>query len=442
MKSFWTLAIGVLLAAGPAAQSPADMDDAARYWPQWRGPAATGVSPDGNPPVHWSESQNVRWKIEVPGRGKGTPVIWGDRIFLTTAITTDERGYIFRGLLSRLMGGYAPSRVQQFVIMAISRANGSILWRRIAHEGVPPTGTHADGTWASHSVVTDGEHVCAFFGSSGLYCYDMNGTLQWETDLGDMSPRMGFGEGASPVLHVDRIIVPWDHERQSFIAAFDKRTGEELWRTDRDEITSWTTPIVVEHGGHTQVVTSATNRVRAYDFDTGALIWDSDGVTLNAIPSPVAEDGFVYVTSGFQGSDLKAIDVSRARGDITDTDAIVWQHTRDTPYVSSPLLYDGTLYFLKSNSGILSTFDARTGQRLYDLQRLRAVRSVYASPVAAQDRVYITGRNGTTLVLRHGSMFEVIATNTLDDEFDASAAIVDGELYLRGQRFLYCIAQG
>jgi outer membrane protein assembly factor BamB len=295
------------------------------------------------------------------------------------------------------------------------------------------------GTWASGSPVTDGEHVFAYFGSQGLYAFDMQGELLWEKDLGDMTILYGFGEGASPTLHGDRIIVSWDHEGQSFIVALDKRTGKEIWRVDRDEKSSWSTPIVVTQSGRKQVISSATKRVRSYDFHTGELVWESSGMTMNTIPSPVAAEGIVFVASGFRGNALLAISLADAKGDITDSDSIVWSHDRDTPYVPSPLLYEDTLYFLKHNTGLLSSFDAKTGEVNYQM-RLRDVPNVYASPVGAANRVYVTGREGKTVVLQHPE-FSILAVNSLDDGFDASPAVVDGEIYLRGRKFLYCISQ-
>jgi outer membrane protein assembly factor BamB len=288
--------------------------------------------------------------------------------------------------------------------------------------------------------VADGEQVCAFFGSRGLFCYDLDGDFLWERDFGDMEIRMEFGEGASPALYGDTIIINWDHQGQSFITALDKRTGEDRWRVDRDEVTSWSTPLIVEHAGGAQVVTSATNRVRSYDVATGQTVWESEGMTTNAIPTPVAADGVVYVTSGYRDNRLLAVRLADASGDITGTEAVVWSLDRDTPYVPSPLLHQGILYLLKSNSGVLSAFDAQTGARVYGPQRLPGVRSVYASPVAVGDRIYIASREGTTLVIKAGQDFEVLATNELDDEFDASPAIAGDELYLRGQGYLYCIA--
>jgi outer membrane protein assembly factor BamB len=432
----------MLAVATGFAQEPGGSD---RFWPQWRGPLGTGVAPHGTPPVEWSESSNVRWKMEIPGHGSSTPVIWGDRLFVLTAVPAGDEGPSSGGLFTRLrrriIGGVASTRTQRFTVLAIDRRDGHVIWERVAKEELPHEGTHQTGTWASPSAVTDGEVVCAFFGSRGLYCYDLDGRPLWETDLGDMRIRLEFGEGASPTLYRDLLIVLWDHEGDSFIVAFDKRTGRERWRTPRDEMTSWTSPLVVELEEGAQVVTSATDAVRSYDVATGRLLWQDEGVTLNAIPSPVAADGVVFVTSGYRGNRLAAIDLSAARGDIRGTDAVVWSVDRDTPYVPSPLLHDGLLYVLKGNSGVLSSFDARTGERRYGPERLSGIRNVYASPVAAGGRLYVSSRDGKTIVLRAGPTLEVLAVNTLDDGFDASPAIVDGEIYLRGQQFLYCIAE-
>jgi outer membrane protein assembly factor BamB len=234
-------------------------------------------------------------------------------------------------------------------------------------------------------------------------------------------------------------VIVWDHQGQSFIVALDARSGEEIWRSAREEIDTWATPLVVEHNGRQQVVTNGMNRLRSYDLETGKIVWESQGTTMNAIPSPVAADGVVFVTSGFRGNNLKAIRLGDASGDVTGSKAIVWSLDRDTPYVPSPLLYDGILYLLKSNSGILSAFDAKSGKPHYQLQRLESIPEVFSSPVGANGRVYLTGRDGTTMVIRHGPAFEVLAKNRLDDGFDASPALVDGEIYMRGYRYLYSI---
>ena len=398
-----------------------------KYWPQWRGPWATGVSPSANPPIEWAENKNVRWKIELPGRGASTPVIWGDRLYLSTAVPVNGTG----------------QRAQhQFLVMAVNRKDGKIVWQHKVKEEAPHEGTHQDfGTMASPSAVTDGEHVIASFESRGIYAFDMNGKLVWQADLGDKRMRNEFGEGSSPALYKDKLFVVWDHQGESFIAALNKRTGAELWRTKRDEIDSWATPLVVEAGGKAQVITGAMRRVRAYDADTGQVVWETAGLTMNPIPSPVAADGLVILMSGFRGNSLKAIKYGDAQGDISGTPNVVWTLERDTPYVPSPLLYEGVLYFLKSNNGLLSAVDAKTGKPYYQSQRIEAVPNVFASPVAAAGRVYILGQQGTAVVLKHGDALNVIATNTLNDRFDASPALADREIYLRGYKNLYCVAE-
>jgi len=252
---------------------------------------------------------------------------------------------------------------------------------------------------------------------------------------------MGFGEGSSPALYKDKIVVNWDHEGQSFIIALDKNTGKELWKKDRDEATSWATPLIVESNGKPQVITSATSQIRTYDLETGQLLWDSRGMTMNAIPSPVTAKGMVYIMSGFRGNALQAIRLSEAKGNIAGSKALVWTLDKDTPYTPSPMLYDDMLYFTRGNDGRLSCLNAGTGEAYYSLQRLDGLSGLYASPVGADGKVYIAGRNGTTLVIKHGAQFEVLSTNKLEDSFSASPVIVDNELYLRGEKYLYCIAE-
>jgi outer membrane protein assembly factor BamB len=405
----------------------------------WRGPLGTGVAPDANPPTEWSENKNVSWKVEIAGRGSSSPVIWGDRIFLLTAIPAGVSGEETH----KPRGGINPRIAHQFKVLALSRADGKVLWERVAREEVPHEASHQDnGTWASASAVTDGEHVIASFESRGIYCYDMKGTLVWQKDLGDKKMRNEFGEGSTPALHGNTLIVVWDHfvPGESFIAALDKRTGEERWRVKRDEIDTWATPAIVETGGRTQVIVPGMNRLRSYDLANGAILWETAGLTMNPIPSPVAGEGMVFATSGFRGNSLKAIRLEGAKGDITGTPNVVWTLDRDTPYVPSPLLYNGILYILKTNNGLLSAFDAKTGKPHYQVQRIEKAPNVFASPVGAAGRVYIPGRDGTTVVIKHGPAFEILAENTLDDGFDASPAVVDREIYLRGYRYLYRIA--
>jgi outer membrane protein assembly factor BamB len=431
--------IAVTAVLSLAASAPAQNTASSRYWGQWRGPEGTGVSRTADPPLEWSETKNVRWKVEVPGRGSGSPVVWGDRIYLMTAVPVGIAG----DAQHAPRGGIQPRIPHRFVVLAINRRDGKIAWERTVREEAPHEGSHTDnGTYASSSVVTDGVHLFANFESKGLYAFDMEGKAVWEKDLGDKRMRNQFGEGSTPALHGNHLVLVWDQQGgQSFVVTFDKRTGEELWRANRKEIDTWATPLVVEHGGRAQVIVPGRDVLVSYDLETGEIVWQSAGLTMNSIPSPVFGEGMVFATAGFQGNNLKAIRVEGAKGDITGTPSIVWEVNRDTPYVPSPILYDGILYILRSNNGILSAFDAKTGKPHYAApQRLAGVPNVFASPVGAAGRIYIPGREGATIVIRNSPTLEVLATNTLDDGFDASPALVDREIYLKGNKYLYCIA--
>ena len=417
-----TFAVSMALLLKPLA---ADAED----WPQWRGPSANGVAPGAAPPLEWSESQNIRWKVPVPGRGSGSPIVWGDRVFVLTAVSES--------------GATVPGVMHRFLVIAFDRQTGEVVWQKVAREEAPHEPTHRDnGTYASASAATDGEVLIANFESRGLYAYDLDGKLIWQKDLGDKYMRNQFGEGTTPALHGDTLIHVWDQQGgQSFIIALDKRTGEERWRRDRDEIDTWATPLIVEVNGRAQVIAPATEHIKSYDLETGDVVWETAGLTMNSIPSPVVIDNLAILMSGFRGNSLKAIDLTKAKGDITGSDAIVWTYERDTPYVPSPLLYDGLLYMLKSNSGILTVFDAKSGEIHYGPQRIEGLAEVFSSPVGAAGRVYITDRSGNTAVLKHGAAYEVLASNSIDDGVDASPAVADGAIYLRSHNYLYCISE-
>ncbi|HXG47720.1 MAG TPA: PQQ-binding-like beta-propeller repeat protein [Methylomirabilota bacterium] len=441
--------------SSPANSTAADP----KFWSQWRGPLASGVAPLADPPLTWSETNNVKWKVKIPGFGTSTPIIWENRVFILTAVPTGKKvepkepaaaapppepaGNPEGGQRRGRGGGFAsekPTESHRFVVLCLDRATGKVLWEKTAREEVPHEGHHRDHGYASASPVTDGKVLVAHFGSRGLYCYDLEGNLKWEKDLGDMRTRNGFGEGSSPALHGDTVVVLWDHEGEDFIVALDKNTGKELWRTPRDEPSGWCTPLIVEHAGRRQVIVNATGKVRSYDLANGRVLWECAGQTANAIPSAVAAEGVAYVTSGFRGSALQAIKLD-GKGDLTGTDAILWSHNRNTPYVPSPLLFGDALYFVKGNEAMLSCFEARTGKPVIDGERIEGIRGVYASPVAARDRIYLLGRDGATVVLKKGSKLEVLATNKLDDKTDASIALVGRELFIRGHQYLYCIAE-
>jgi len=418
------LAAIVLCSVASAASAPVSFDE--RYWPQWRGPLFRGVAPLGNPPIEWSEDRNVAWKVAIPGDGYASPVIWGDQIFLLSAVPVE---------------GADEPPTKDYTVMALSRADGGVRWSRVARREAPHEGKQNNNSWASSSAITDGEHVFAFFGSRGLYAYEMDGTPVWEVDFGDMNIRNGFGEGATPVLHGDTLVVVWDHQGDSFIAALDKSTGEELWRQPRNEPDTWATPLVVDTGAGAQVITAGERRTYGYHLENGAPLWEGPGLTVNPIPSPVYADGIVYLTSGYRGNALRAVRLSEATGEIDGSSAILWEHNEDTPYVPSPLLYDDTLYFLSSNSPILTAIDVGSGEPHYGPARLEGLQEIYASPVGAAGRVYFIDRDGGALVIENGATLNVLARNGLDDGFEASPAIVDDELYLRGRQYLYRIEE-
>jgi outer membrane protein assembly factor BamB len=473
-------------------------------WHQFRGPQDTGVAPMGNPPIEWSETKNIKWKVPIPGAGSASPIVWGNRIFVLTAVKTErtsesaerttstggaavrqiafapnqllaqrdenrrgdaqrgdaQRGDGQRGERGRGQGrggfggqgrggfgggrgGFGitpPTNYHKFVVMCIDRSSGETLWEHTAAEVVPHEGHHDTNTFASGSPYTDGQHVYAFFGSRGLYCYDLNGDLKWEKDLGDMRTRFSFGEGASPTVYGDTLVITWDHEGDSFIVALDARNGNEKWRQPRDEVSTWATPLVVEAAGRTQVITSGDNAIRSYDLANGELLWECGGLGSNPIATPVVNDGVVICMTGHRDPAGIAVPLD-ARGDVTDSDKIAWR-IDNTPYIASPVLYDDLLYFTKGRDAILSSVEAKTGQVVINQKRLPDLSTLYSSPVAAAGRIYICSREGNTIVLKHGREFEVLATNSLDEQtIDATPAIVGNELILRGQTHLYCIAE-
>ncbi|MHC4324076.1 MAG: outer membrane protein assembly factor BamB family protein [Planctomycetota bacterium] len=421
-------------------------DSADDYWPTWRGPSLNGVSPKGNPPLTWSETENIKWKVKLTGdASNSSPVIWGNKIFFQTAIKTDKKGNSEApvaneaGRRRRGPGGSPPSNIYKFNLVCLDRSSGRELWQKTVREVLPHQGHHGDHGFVSFSPVTDGKFVWANFGSRGLYCFDMDGNQKWSKDLGRMDTVMSFGEGGSLAVAGDAVIVARDHQGESFIAALNKGTGEIIWRKDRDEGTSWATPLPVEVNGKTQVVVSATNLIRSYDLNTGDVIWQCSGQTRNVIPTPVVGFGMVYCASGFRGSALQAIELGHT-GDLSDTDAVKWQKKEATPYVPSPLLYDGRIYVCSVNREVISCYDAKTGEPHFVKEKMDEMKGVYASPAAAGGRIYFVGRNGVSYVLESSDKFEVLAVNTLDDKFDCSPAFIGDEIYLKGKQNLYCIA--
>jgi outer membrane protein assembly factor BamB len=397
--------------------SDIDGSDIDKEWPQWRGPNGTGAAEEANPPTSWSESENIRWKAAVPGIGGSTAIVLGDRVFVSAAVKTDrvaesegsseedsneqaqrrserpdqraeenqrpgQRGGFGRGGGRRGRGGFGggsqPTNYYDFLMLAFDRATGEERWRTTVAEVVPHEAGHNTNTFASASPLTDGERLYVSFGSRGLYCLSLDGDVIWNVDLGQMQTRNAFGEGSSPALHKGTLVVPWDHEGDSFIVALDATNGEEKWRMPRDERTTWATPLITDYDGRSQVIANGSNRVRSYDLETGELIWECGGQVGNPIPSPVRYEDNAIVMTGFRGFAIYSIPLS-AKGDITGTDTITWSVEDAAPYVSSPVLYKGQLYFLKSNDGIVVSRDAHTGERVIDQTRVPGISSVYAS---------------------------------------------------------------
>jgi outer membrane protein assembly factor BamB len=442
IPTFFLLAV-FLLSGKLTAQS--GLSPYEKNWPQWRGPHMTGAAMYGNPPVEWSETRNIKWKTEIPGKGHATPIIWNDQIIVLTAVETDKKadGNVSEPASQRPGPPSSQTdKVHKFQVVSVNRLNGKIQWATTVKEEVPKERTHNLGSWASGSPVTDGEFIYAYFGSRGLFCLDFKGNIKWERDFGQLEMVMSFGEGTSAALYGDRLFVQWDHEGNDFLYAVDKKTGKDVWTAERNEVSSWATPLVVEVNGKPQVITSATNKVKAYDYETGGVIWECTGMTRNVIPNPVYENGILYLMSGFRGSSLKAVDPTKAKGDITGSPAILWEYNQNTPYTPSPMILKDKLYFLKLNNGELTCLDARDGKVNYSNSKLEGTGAIYSSPTGVNEQIYIMGGTGTCVVVKAGSEFKVLATNILEDSFHASPVVIGNDLYLRGFKNLYCISEG
>jgi len=419
-------------------QAQAKVADFTANWPEWRGLYNSGAVSGGNTPIEFSETKNVKWKIEIPGKGHATPIIWGNQIIIQTAVPTDKKVEKVAAPANPM----APTQtdlVHQFTVISVDKTSGKTNWKTVVDEELPAERTHELGSWASNSPVTDGENIFAFFGSRGLYCLDFKGNVKWSRKFGQMEIVASFGEGSSPAIYKDKIFLQWDHQGKSFMIALNKKDGTDAWKADREEITSWATPLVVEVNGKAQVITSATNKVRSYDAETGQIVWECTGMTRNVIPNPTYADGILYLMSGFRGMALKAVDLAKAKGDITGTAAILWEYNQDTPYTPSAVLMDGKLYFLKGNNGIMTCLDAKTGKVIYSNQKLDGITNIFSSPTGNKDKIYVAATNVVDVV-KAGAEFSLLAKNTLDDTFEASPVIVGNDLFVRGYKYLYCIS--
>jgi len=410
-------------------------------WPHWRGPNHDGMA-RGDAPLKWSDKEHIAWKAPVPGRGHSSPVVWGDRIFVTTAVPTGNAPAATpAGDARQGPGGSSGAQPEQkLTVLAFERKTGKQLWEKVARVATPHEGYHRQyGSFASNSPVVDGKHLIAFFGSNGVYCYTHDGQLVWEKDFGiKLKMLMAFGEGVAPTLDGNTLVLLFDQEGDSFIVALDKNTGRELWRTPRPPGSSWAAPLVISVAGKKQVLVSATKFAAGYDLETGKLIWQAKGLGRNTIPAPVVAEGIAYVMSGYQSPNLLAIRLG-GEGDLTGTDAILWQNQKGNSYTPSPVLHEGKLYVL-TDTGTLSCFDAKTGKPFYQQERLPKTYSFKASLVGVNGKLYLAAEDGDVVVVRMGEKFEVLATNTLQDQmFISTPAVVDGDIYLRGQNTLFCI---
>jgi outer membrane protein assembly factor BamB len=420
---------------------------AADDWSQWRGPNGTGsvttTDDEVGPPTEWNASLNVAWKCPLPGRGHSTPVVLGERVFVTTAVPVGEP------LAPRMSGrpgehdNLPVSSKFQFMVLCISRDDGHILWKKVVHEAVPIEGGHVTASLASASPIVDDRHVYAMFGSHGLYCLDLAGNAVWEKQLGDMHSKHGHGEGASPVLRGETLVVNWDHEEQSFIVAFNRQDGRERWRREREEVTSWSTPLIVDVDGKSQVVVCGTDRVRGYDLTSGEVIWECGGLSANIVATPVfdAESGILVVGSSYEIRKMLAVRLPGARGDIKDSKRVIWSRTRGTPYVPSLLLVGGGVYFLAHYQNILTRVRLEDGAEAPGPMRLGELGNIYASPVSDGRFVYVTDLHGTTMVITATETPTLVSVNPIGESVSASLAIAGRELFIRGEQHVFCIRQ-
>jgi len=414
-------------------------------WPQWRGPDGSGISNEKNLPSEWSPTRNIKWKTPIDGRSHSSPIVWGNRVFLTTAI----EGPVVPGAkaVKHVVEGdkeflhpdsVGADRKHTFKVIALDRETGKILWQSTAWEGTPYDNRHRKSSYAASTPATDGKLVYAFFGTEGLYAYDFKGNLAWKTQLGNLG-TVGMGTGTSPILFGDLVIVQCDEENgaSSFIVALDKKTGKEVWKTARKVQVSWATPLLVKTATRTELITSGTEMVISYDPATGKELWRHKGVESNAIPSPVANNEMVFLVAGFPAKIALAIRLGQ-NGDLTGTPNVPWKYEKGTAYVPSPIVYGDYLY-LTTDRGILTCIDTKTGEVKYEGGRIPIPATFTASPVAFEGKILMTSEDGDTFMVKAGPKHEVLGTNSVGEPVYASPAIADGRIFIRGEKNLYCI---
>ena len=429
-----------LLAGGAVAQN----------WPQFRGPNASGVA-DGKPlPVSFdvSKGTNVRWKAPIPGISVASPIVWGDKVFVTTAISSDASAKLRHGLYGDVEPSNDVSK-HTWKVYCLNKADGKVLWERVAHKGVPKTKRHPKSSQNSCTPVTDGKVLVAHFGSEGLFAYDFDGKLLWKQDLGKLNagwffdPDYEWGVASSPIIYKDTVIVQADIQKDSFVAAYSLKDGKQVWKTMRDELPSWGTPSIYEGKPRAELITHATKFIRGYDPATGKELWRLSGNSEITTPTPLVAHGLIYVANGYRGvQPIYAIkpgasgDIS-LKGEQTTNESIAWSHKRGGPYTPTPVIYRDQLYIV-NNQGVLSSYNAKTGERIYQ-ERVGNGGSYSASLVAGDGKIYLSSEDGDVYVVKAGPKMEVLAHNSVGEVVMASPALSDGMLFVRTMRHLIAI---
>lgn len=413
-------------------------------WPQWRGPDGSGISNEKNLPSEWAPDKNIKWKTAIDGRSHSSPIVWGNRVFLTTAVEGAEvpgakaAKHLFDNKDFVHPDAIGANRKHTFKVLCLDRDTGKILWQATAWEGTPYDDRHRKSSYAASTPATDGKLVYAYFGTEGMYAYDFKGKLAWKAQVGNIA-TLGLGTATSPILYENLVILQCDEDNgvASFIVALDKKTGKEVWRVPRKIQVSWSTPMLVRTSSRAELITAGTEAIIAYDPATGKELWRHKGLESNSIPSPVANNEMAYLSAGYPAKIAFAVRLGQ-NGDLTGTPNVLWKYEKGTAYVPSPILYGDYLY-LTTDRGILTCIDAKTGQVKYEGGRVPIPATFTASPVAYEGKILMTSEDGDTFMVKAGPKHEILGTNSVGEPVYASPAIADGRIFIRGEKNLYCI---
>ncbi len=420
-------------------------------WPQFLGPNGNSISPESDLPIEWGIDKNLKWKQKIPGRGWSSPIIWEDRVFVTTAMKANQDNHekTAQTEVNRSGSRTMPDEDYKFEIYCLDKNTGEILWTKLAYLGKPGIPTHSDNTYASETPVTDGKYVFVYFGMTGLFCYDLNGNKVWEKSMGAFPMQSDWGTSSSPIIYKDLLILQFDNEENSQVIALNKDNGEEKWRAKRDEISTWSTPYIWENKVRIELVTGGNKKTRSYDPESGRLLWELDMQGGRDITCPVGDEDMIYLCNEERsdgGGTLFAVRAG-ASGDISLNESehsnewVAWTLPKSGIAMATPVLYRGFLYSLERRMGRVSCINAKTGEYTYHRKQLENARAFWASPWAYNDMIFCLDDTGTTHVLRAGPEFEIIATNKLDDRFWSSTAISGGMLIFRGVEYVYGIGR-